>query len=118
MSWAKLTGNDGEARAVDFLSRQGYEILECQWRSPVGEVDIIAKKADCLVFCEVKTWPRGDADSLEKSINSQKCQRIIDTAKHFLQENPNYENCFIRFDVFAIDVPGVPKIHHIENAFN
>ena len=63
--WTKITGTDGENRAAKFLEQQGYTILERQWRSPVGEVDIIAKKADVLVFCEVKTWPRGDADSLE-----------------------------------------------------
>ncbi|MBQ5780998.1 MAG: YraN family protein [Spirochaetaceae bacterium] len=116
--WTKITGTDGENRAAKFLEQQGYTILERQWRSPVGEVDIIAKKADVLVFCEVKTWPRGDADSLEKAINSKKCQRIIDTAKHFLHENHGYENDFIRFDVLVLDVPNLPKVHHIENAFS
>ena len=50
-----ITGRNGEAKAVEYLKQQGYEILERNWFMRIGEIDIIARKADVIYFFEVKT---------------------------------------------------------------
>lgn len=114
----KKTGNSGENRASIFLEDSGYEIICRNWRTRCGEVDIIARKGDVLVFVEVKTWPRGDFFSLADAVNKTKQKRIIETAKCFMIEHRQYNNCFVRFDVLAVDMPGLAKMYHIENAFS
>lgn len=114
----RVVGMDGEARAAEFLSRSGYEILRRNWRTRGGEIDIIAVKGDVLVFVEVKTLPHGDADTLSHVLGSIKRQRIIETAKYFLYNNRQYNDKYIRFDVVVVDMPGKPPVCHLENAFS
>ena len=61
----KKIGNDGEKRAADYLTENGYKILFKNWRLSGGEIDIIAIKDDVLVFVEVKTLPSGNLETLE-----------------------------------------------------
>ncbi len=114
----KTIGNTGESRAADFLKGQGYAIVERNWRTKTGEVDIIARKNDTLVFVEVKTWPNGDFYDLEQAVNAVKQHRIIKTAKSFMAVHKEYNNCYVRFDVLAVDMPGKSQMYHIENAFS
>lgn len=114
----KTIGNTGESRAADFLISQGYAIIERNWRTKIGEVDIIARKNDTLVFVEVKTWPKGNFYNLEQAINAVKQHRIIQTAKSFISLHKEYNNCYVRFDVLALNMPGKNPIYHIENAFS
>lgn len=114
----KKIGNEGEDRAASFLASIGYTILYRNWRTRRGEVDIIASMSDVLVFIEVKTWPRGDFFSLAEAVDEVKQKRIIETAKCFMLEHRQYNNCFIRFDIVAIDMPGQAEVYHIENAFS
>ena len=55
----KITGNAGEEKATEFLKNQGYSIIERNFRTKGGEVDIIALKDDVVVFVEVKSLPNG-----------------------------------------------------------
>ncbi|MBR6296816.1 MAG: YraN family protein [Treponema sp.] len=111
-------GKKGEDRASEFLQNLGYHIIERNFRTRGGEIDIIAEKDDVLVFCEVKYLPHGDPEMLAHVLNQNKRQKIIKTAKCYLEKYRQYNCRIIRFDVLAIDVPGLEPVHHIVNAFS
>lgn len=114
----KDTGNYGEDKAARFLETNGYTIIQRNFRTRTGEIDIICQKNDFLVFVEVKTLPNGDLDTLSRVLNLTKQKKIIKTAKYFVQNHRQYSNGYIRFDVLAVDVPGLEPVYHIENAFS
>jgi len=113
----KEVGSDGENRAIAFLILEGYEFIARNWRTKTGEIDIIVKKNDILVFVEVKTLPSGNLETLSHELNRRKQKRIIETAKFFLLNNRKYNNRKIRFDVLVIDMPGLSPVYHIQDAF-
>ena len=113
----KTVGNEGENRASAYLVSKGFEIIERNWRTNRGEIDIIAFKNDILVFVEVKTLPNGTLDMIQRELNNQKRQRILKTSKRFLLNHRQYSNSYVRFDVIVIDMPGLEPVYHIENAF-
>ena len=114
----KQIGDNGENRAVEYLISNGFAIIERNWRTKGGEIDIIADKNDTIVFVEVKTLPNGTIDMIQRELNYQKRQRIIKTSKRFLLKHRQYSNSYIRFDVIVIDMPGLEPVYHIENAFS
>ena len=114
----KTVGNEGENRAAEYLVSKGFEIIERNWRTNRGEIDIIAFKNDILVFVEVKTLPNGTLDMIQRELNNQKRQRILKTSKRFLLNHRQYSNSYVRFDVIVIDMPGLEPVYHIENAFS
>ena len=81
-------------------------------------MDIIVEKGETLVFCEVKYLPHGDVETLAHELSLSKQQKIIKTAKCYLEKYRQYSSRIIRFDVLAIDVPGLEPVHHIANAFS
>ncbi len=111
-------GRSGEDRAAAYLEMHGFTILNRNWRTRFGEIDIIAIVKDTVVFVEVKTLPSGSLETLEHELNARKQKRITETAKCFLAINRKYSNSFIRFDVIVIDMPGLSPVYHIENAFS
>lgn len=113
----RITGNAGEDMACEYLLENGYTIISRNWRTRTGEIDIIVEKAETVVFIEVKTLPNGTPDMLKRELNYQKLQRIVKTSKRFLQNNRQYSNSYVRFDVIIIGMPGLPQVYHIENAF-
>ncbi|MCQ2591846.1 MAG: YraN family protein [Treponema sp.] len=113
----KTRGNLGEDKACEYLKNNGFEIIERNWRTNGGEIDIISMKAETIVFVEVKTLPNGTMDMLSKELNQQKRNRILKTSKCFILNHRQYSNKYIRFDVIVIDMPGFPEVYHIENAF-
>ena len=115
---SKIIGNEGESRASAYLESKGFEIIERNWRTKLGEIDIIAYKNDVLVFVEVKTLPNGTLDMIQRELNNQKRQRILKTSKRFLLNHRQYSNSYVRFDVIVIDMPGLEPVYHIENAFS
>ena len=114
----KKIGDEGENRACEYLLSKGFAIIERNWRTKDGEVDIIAFKSDTIVFVEVKTLPNGTFDMIQRELNYQKRERIIKTSKRFLLKHRQYSNSYVRFDVIVIDMPGVVPVYHIENAFS
>ena len=114
----RLIGDEGENRAATFLEAKGFSIIERNWRTKSGEIDIIAVKNGILVFVEVKTLPNGTLDMIQRELNNQKRQRIIKTSKRFLLKHREYNNSYVRFDVIVIDMPGLEPVYHIENAFS
>ncbi len=113
----KVTGNSGETEATNYLIKNGYIIIERNFRTKTGEIDIIAFNEDTIVFIEVKTIPNGTADMLQRVLNQQKFKRIIKTSKRFLLNHREYSNNYVRYDVIVINMEGYDKVYHIENAF-
>ena len=115
---AKQRGIDGEQRAVDYLISKNYKILHRNWRTKLGEIDIIAQIDDIIVFVEVKTLPSGNLETLEHILGKIKQKRIAETTKCFLNLYRQYNDRYIRFDVIVIDMPGFDSVYHLENAFS
>ncbi|MCI6662931.1 MAG: YraN family protein [Spirochaetia bacterium] len=111
-------GKEGEHRSVIYLQGLGYQILFQNWRTRTGEIDIIAFKEPFLVFVEVKTLPHGNLAMLDQVLGKIKRKRIIETAKYFVHKYRQYSNSYMRFDVLIVDMPGLPPLYHIENAFS
>lgn len=119
----KDVGFIGEEKAVNFLTKKNYQILFRNWRTKIGEIDIIAldlsnTKGNTLVFIEVKTLPSGNPEILEKELSVTKQKKIVKTSKCFLLEYRQYIYDYIRYDVIVVDMPGQEPIWHIENAFS
>ena len=117
MSSKNQIGRDGEDEACAFLTGKNYQIVERNFRTRSGEIDIIAIDKEFLVFVEVKRLLHGDVDVLSHEVDSRKQEKIIKTAKIYLEKHREYNSKFIRFGVLAVDVPGLEPVHHITNAF-
>ncbi|MCR4823050.1 MAG: YraN family protein [Treponema sp.] len=111
-------GQKGEEKAASYLIEQSYCILERNWRTRYGEIDIIALKDDVLVFVEVKALPSGNAETLAHELDLRKQRKIIKTANYFLLKHRKYSDSKIRFDVLVIDMPDFPPVYHIQDAFS
>lgn len=108
----------GEDRAVSFLLKQGFKLLERNYRTPVGEIDIIAHSRSHLLFVEVKTR-RGTAfGTPQEAVGIRKQRQIIRTAQWYLQQKKT--KLQPRFDVVAIlcQSDGTPQITHLADAFS
>ena len=114
----KDVGILGEKLARDFLEKKDYRIIETNYRCPEGEIDIIAKRADFLVFIEVRTKTSLEFGSPEESITPAKKERMKATAASYQQAHSNLPP-LRRIDVVAIELNprGKPsRIELIENA--
>ncbi len=120
MTEARLTlGAWGEEQAAEYLCRQGMTIVERNFRTPVGEIDIIARYKSWLVFIEVKTRRSAAFGVPQEAVGARKQRQIIRTAQWYLQNNKNAK-LQPRFDVIAIlcqSKNGV-QITHIADAFS
>lgn len=110
-------GLAGEEIASRYLRKRGYRILERNYRSPFGELDIIAARAGELVFCEVKARTMGDVEEALTAVDARRRERMARAASYYLsRENPGFSRC--RFDVIALLKSGGKwKIVHVEDAF-
>ena len=112
------TGILGEKLAKDFLKKRGYRIYETNYRCPEGEVDIVARHKDSLVFIEVRSKRSLEFGSPEESITPTKMKRLRAVAAHYLQTHNNLPSLW-RIDVAAVEIDqkGKPlRIEIIENA--
>jgi len=94
------TGIRGEKLARDFLKKRGYRILETNYRCPEGEIDIITKDKDSLVFIEVRTKKSLEFGSPEESITLAKKERLKAIASHYRQTHKDLPLLW-RIDVVA-----------------
>ncbi|KAL0265435.1 UNVERIFIED_CONTAM: hypothetical protein PYX00_011044 [Menopon gallinae] len=85
-----------------YLEKEGYEILAHNYYTPYGEIDIIAKKDNLLIFVEVKTWNTIAPEFLIYSITQAKRRRIFLSAEHFLACYKHYMDMQRQFDVIFI----------------
>ncbi len=108
------SGKMGEDAVAEYLKNNGYEVLKRNFHSRYGEIDIIAKRAECTVFCEVKTRKSSAYGTPAEFVTKRKMEKIIKTAMVYLE---NYE-CEMRFDVAEVYFRnGETKVNYIENAF-
>lgn len=110
-------GNSGEDLACKFLKKNGYRILERNYRIRGGEIDIVAKDGDTPVFIEVKTRYSHDFGLPKESMTPWKIKALLKTARFYVQKigwgDKEYRLDFIGVD-FA-DNPENPKIEMIKN---
>jgi putative endonuclease len=95
-------GRQGEDEAVRFLENAGIRVIERNFRTEGGEIDIIALDGETIVFIEVKSWTGYGIENLEFSISEKKQHKIIETAKFFLSKYRKYKGMAVRFDVIFI----------------
>jgi putative endonuclease len=110
------TGRYGEALAERYLIEAGYQILAKNWRCAVGELDLITRQGETLVFVEVRTRRGTQLGSPEESITPAKQAKLTELAYTFLAEN-NLEDDAWRIDVIAIVLNRqneVQRLNHIE----
>jgi putative endonuclease len=107
-------GLSAESRAAAYLIAKGYRIVARRWRSPVGEIDIVARRRGVLVFVEVKARERLD-DAAEAVIMRQQ-RRIVAAAQAWLAHHPDDVNSNMRFDVVLVAPKSIPR--HIQGAFD
>lgn len=106
-------GLAAETLAAWYLRLKLYNILERRFKTPVGEIDLIAVRGRTLIFVEVKK--RDDCDAAAASINLKSRARITRAAELYLQRHPEYTGWALRFDALAFPAKGWPR--HIRNAW-
>lgn len=95
-----MRGEDAEQLARDFLRQHGYEIIAERYRWRGGEIDLIARDGNVLVFIEVRSRSKELFGLPEETITHKKRQKILLTAQHYLAHHPT--NLDVRFDVVAL----------------
>lgn len=95
-------GKEGEKMACDYLEQQGVHIIERNYKQPSGEIDIIGKHHNVLLFIEVKYRSSTYFGVPSEYVTSRKKQKIINTAKHYLYTKPIASRQTCRFDVISI----------------
>jgi putative endonuclease len=107
-------GLSAESRAAMLLIAKAYRIVARRWKTPFGEVDIVARRRRDLVFVEVKA--RDNFDDAAEAVTERSKQRIVAAAEAWLAHHPDDAQCFIRFDVILVAPGKMPR--HIVNAFD
>lgn len=119
-----VTGRTGEDIACEFLKRNGFRIVERNYRNPIGralgEIDIVAKEHGHIVFVEVKTRSVDSCfDTLpESAITAEKLRRLARIAEMYLMEHGIRESPY-RFDAVSVTIGGdrPPEIRHLRGIF-
>lgn len=115
-----LVGAWGEALAAEYLRKKRYTLVASGYRCRYGEIDLIVKNKQFLVFVEVKLRKNAKFAPAAEYVDSRKQERIKTTASLYLSQNPT--NLQPRFDVIEIYAPAGtettrPEINHMEDAF-
>ena len=112
-----ILGKKGEELAKNYLEKNGFNILEENWRYLKAEIDIIAQKAGFIVFVEVKSRSTIDFGNPESFVSNKQQKLIINAAHEYISRNDiDFE---ARFDIISIIISGDKnKIEHIEDAFS
>ena len=108
------TGVSAEARAAAYLMAKGYRILAKRFRTPVGEIDLVARRRNLLVFVEVKA--RATLDEAAYAVTPRQQRRIIDAAQTWLMAHPEHAEFDLRFDAMLIAPRHLPR--HLLAAFD
>lgn len=109
-------GKRGELLANDYLKKNGYKIIEMNYRNQIGEIDIISYKDNILNFVEVKTRTSFKYGYAFEAVNRKKQNKIIKTSMVYIKWK-NIKNIQFRYDIIEVYLMGNIKINHIKNAF-
>ena len=108
------TGISAESRAAAYLMAKGYRILAKRFRTPHGEIDIVARRRNLIAFVEVKA--RATLDDAAFAVTPRQQQRIIDAAQGWLVAHPEHAEFELRFDAMLIAPKRLPR--HVLAAFD
>jgi putative endonuclease len=112
----KILGRTGEDLAAKYLAGRGYTIVERNYHSPYGEIDLIALEGGAVVFVEGKTRTTDAYGAPELAVDQRKQERMVKTALGYLKHKKLHQMpC--RFDVVAISGAGSDTVELIQNAF-
>ncbi|MBW2149606.1 MAG: YraN family protein [Deltaproteobacteria bacterium] len=109
-------GRWGEKQAVKALKRRGYRIIQTNYRSALGEIDIIARDGDVLVFVEVKARRSSSHGPPAESVTPRKRRQISHAAAVFLKKH-RMTHVNVRFDVVSVDLTPEGQTEIIQDAF-
>ena len=115
----QVLGAAGEQLARRHLEQRGYRFVAANWRRPYGELDLIMRDGDVLVFVEVKTRSGERLFTAEESLTAAQARRLLRGAQSFLAERENFANLFWRIDLVAITLTPtgvVSRLTHIVDA--
>jgi putative endonuclease len=111
-------GKQGEDWALKLVNRLGYRLIERNYRNPLGEIDIIARDGDCLVFMEIKTRRGRSVAYAKEAVDKRKKRTLSKAALAYMKENDCCD-AKARFDVVAISIRGDRmEMEVIKNAFD
>ena len=108
------TGLSAESRAAAFLIAKGYRILAKRFRTPYGEIDLVARKRNLIAFVEVKA--RASFDEAAYAVTPRQQQRIVNAAQAWLMAHPEHAEFEMRFDAMLIAPRSLPR--HLLAAFD
>jgi putative endonuclease len=108
------TGLSAEARAAAWLTAKGYRILAKRFRTPQGEIDIVARRRNLVAFVEVKA--RASLDDAAYAVTPRQQQRIVAAASAWLMAHPEHAEFELRFDAMLIAPRRLPR--HLLAAFD
>jgi putative endonuclease len=108
------TGISAESRAAAWLIAKGYSILARRFRSPFGEIDIVARRRRLVAFVEVKA--RASLDEAAYAVTPRQQRRIVEAAQAWLMAHPGHAEFDLRFDVMLIAPGHLPR--HLLAAFD
>ncbi len=106
-------GRRGERTALWWLRLKGYRILAQDYRSPAGEIDVVARRGATLAIIEVKS--RDNVAAAAEAITPRQRRRIFGAARLFVAHHPRHGDCTIRFDIMLVTPGRWPR--HIVNAW-
>lgn len=115
---ARERGKWGEALALKYLIKQHYDFVSSGWRSRFGEIDLIVKNSEFIVFVEVKLRKDDRFAQAREYVSKSKQRKISATAQLWLAaHNSDLQPRFDVIEVYAPEGSATPEIIHIENAF-
>jgi|GEM_PF-647921 len=114
----QLSGKQAEDRALKYLQRRNYQCLVRNYRRRCGEIDLIMLDKDILVFVEVRFRSSPYQGHPLETVNSRKTKRLIQTAKLFIQSNPQIRYDNLRFDVIGIKDTWPHGLSHLIDAIH
>jgi putative endonuclease len=120
MTERRKLGNAGERYAERLLTRDGWRILDRQWRGSKGEIDLVGLDGEVLVIVEVKTRRGARMGTAEDAVSPAKEARLIALGAEYVATHPIYADLYWRIDLVAITLDSkgaVERVTHIQNAF-
>jgi putative endonuclease len=113
-------GRAYETLAIKFLQRRGLQLVTRNYQCRGGEIDLIVKQGNTLIFVEVRYRQASTFGSAVESVTRAKQARIVHCARHYLMRHPNLSGCDLRFDIIGICQNGNSRGYQVEwldNAF-
>ena len=117
MTYQKKIGNIGEKIAANYLQNQGYQLLDQQYTTRYGELDLVMFESGSVIFVEVKTRTTDTFGMPETSITPEKLERIQNAGLLWLQEHPEI-NDFWRIDVISVILDHYNKVKDVQHFIN